>query len=43
MKLNKILLKENNQKIKKKLNIKKHYNIKLNKKLIKMKNMKIMK
>ena len=43
MKLNQILLKENNQKIKKKLNIKKLYNIKYNKKLIIMKNMKIMK
>ena len=44
MKLKKILKKENNYKIKKKLNIKKLYNINQNIKLkIIMKNMKIMK
>ena len=44
MKLKKILKKENNYKIKKKLNIKKLYNINQNKKLkIIIKNMKIMK
>ena len=44
MKLKKILKKENNYKIKKKLNIKKLYNINQNKELkIIIKNMKIMK